>query len=190
MQQEKIIRSFIAVYPDDAARAHMADVIEEMRRANGTIKWEAPRQVHITVKFIGDIAAARLRAIAADLHTSLAGTPVIKPRIDRTGVFPNFRRPRIVWLGPSVPPAPLIKVQSVVEDVCSRHGVAREKQAFTPHFTIGRVKDRSDTGGLEDDLSACIFDPIPVTFSELRIMESVLAPTGAVHTVLDKVEFV
>jgi 2'-5' RNA ligase len=188
MNPPKTIRAFLALYPDDAARAEMADVIETFRQTNATIKWERPKQVHITAKFLGDVPVGVLDELAGRLQSALQDFPAVRASIDSTGVFPNYRQPRIVWLGFSRPQSLLAAIQQAVEDCCLAVGIAKERQAWIPHFTIGRVKERSFTRDLENEIATCNFNPIPVKFGSLCIMESVLSPGGAVHTVRARID--
>ncbi len=194
-----LIRSFIALYPDPAARGEMARFVECLRRRERGVRWEEADKIHVTVKFLGDVEARTLDAIARALREGVAamreGVAAMRERlaamplppdgiaglIDRTGGFPNLRRPRIVWLGFSAPPPETLTLQTLTEEVCVRAGAEREDKPFTPHFTIGRVRRDADTTGLENALQACSFQSTPVRFTRLRIMESTLTPQGAVH---------
>jgi 2'-5' RNA ligase len=180
-----LIRSFIALYPDAAARAEMARFVECLRQRERGVKWEEADKIHVTVKFLGDMEARTLDAIDRALREGIAAMPLppdgITGMIDRTGGFPNLRRPRIVWVGFSTPPPETPALQRLVERVCTDAGAEREDKPFTPHFTIGRVRRDADTAGLENALQACSFQSTPVRFTRLRIMESTLTPQGAVH---------
>ena len=180
-----LIRSFIALYPDSAAREEMGRFVECLRKQERGVRWEQTEKIHVTVKFIGDIEVKALDAIAAGLQEGVAAMPLspegLAGVIDVTGGFPNLRRPRIVWLGFSTPPPEVMRLQKMVEDVCEAAGVERERKAFTPHFTIGRTRQDADTAGLENVLRACSFQDSPVRFTRLRIMESTLTPQGAIH---------
>lgn len=182
------IRIFLALYPDDAARSALADVIDACHRANPTIRWERLSQVHITARFIGDMPESALAPLEQALRAAIAEMPVIRTRIDATGVFPDMRRPSIVWVGLAPPQGRLLLLHDALEDVCTAQGFARDRRPWIPHLTIGRIKERSDTRKLENDLEACNFDPIPVTFRSLCIMESVLAPAGATHTLRARID--
>ena len=91
------IRSFIALYPDPEAKAHMAEFISRLRDRNHAVRWEHPDKVHITLKFLGDVEAATLDTIISDLRTQINTQSIISSTINRSGAFPNFHRARIVW---------------------------------------------------------------------------------------------
>jgi 2'-5' RNA ligase len=177
----KLIRSFIALYPDPAVRAHIAEFIACMRENDRSCRWEQPEKVHITLKFLGDVPPEALEAIEADLRKEIIPEGELRAEIDRTGAFPNMRRPRIVWLGFNDTVPRVLSLQRLTEEVCARHGREREEKKFTPHFTVGRVRRGARTEGLENALAACSFQPATVRFSAVRIMESTLTPQGAIH---------
>ncbi len=176
-----LIRSFIALYPDAEAAQAIASFLACLAGKNRAVKWEKPGQVHITLKFLGDVETSTLHAIARRLDEKLKGSGEVESVIDVTGGFPNLRDPRIVWLGFSSPVNRILDIQRLTEDICEQEGIEREKKRFTPHFTIGRVKSRDGAGDLENDLAACSFHAIPVRAAAVRIMESTLTPNGAIH---------
>lgn len=183
------VRAFIALYPDPAARVEVARFVDCLRTRERGVRWEQAEKIHITMKFLADTETETLDAMASALEDAVVamqadgGLPAtgIEGVIDAVGGFPNLRRPRIVWLGFSRPPEAVAMLQRVVEEACAAFGAEREERAFTPHFTIGRVRRDADTAGLEKGLQACSFHPSPVRFTRLCIMESTLAPTGAMH---------
>ena len=181
------IRSFIALYPDPAALRTVSDFISCLRSRERSVRWEKDDHVHITLKFLGDVERRDLGTVSDELRKELRGSGVIGGTIDRVGGFPNLRRPRIVWLGLSDGAERVRGMNAVVERVCEAAGMEREKKSFTPHFTIGRVRQPGGSGDLEKALAACSFDPAPVSFASVRIMQSVLTPKGAIHTVVAEI---
>jgi RNA 2',3'-cyclic 3'-phosphodiesterase len=182
ISDSSIVRCFLAVYPDAAALQRISEYIDCCRGRNSTIKWEQALQVHITIKYIGDIARGNVRTIETRLREQLAQRPVIHAIVEQHGAFPNYRRPSVIWLGCTDHEAELQAMQKTTEDVCWSVGTPKERKAFTPHFTIGRVKNYSRIGDLQKDLEACSLKSFPVEFDAIRIMESTLTPMGAIHT--------
>ncbi|MCZ7556934.1 MAG: RNA 2',3'-cyclic phosphodiesterase [Bacteroidia bacterium] len=176
-----LVRSFIALYPDAEALEHIAMYIHCLTARDRSVRWEKPGQVHITLKFLGDMEPQALDAIAAALETSCRATGEAIGRIDTVGAFPNFRDPGVLWLGFSTAAERFIALRNIVENVCAQAGLDRERKKFTPHFTIGRVRQRGRGGDLENVLHACSFRAVPVRCTSIRIMESTLTPKGAIH---------
>lgn len=178
---QPLVRSFIALYPDATALEHIAAYIGCLTAQHSGVKWEKPGQVHITLKFLGDMEPHALDALSAALGASCRGSGEAIGRIDTVGAFPNFRDPGVLWLGFSTAAERFITLRNTVENVCADAGLDRERKKFTPHFTIGRVRQRGHGGDLENVLHACSFRAVPVRCTSIRIMESTLTPKGALH---------
>jgi 2'-5' RNA ligase len=184
------IRCFIALYPDAAASEQIANFVSYMSGVNSTIKWEKSSQIHITMKFIGDIDRKTLMDIVQTLRTQIPDHPQVKGNIDKVGAFPNFRNPRILWLGFSEAMLQLAKLQRIIEEICEEKDIPKERGAFTPHFTIGRVKERSIVRDLDQSAASAGYQAVPVTFGDVRFMASTLTPAGAIHKEIARIPFV
>ncbi len=177
-----ILRCFIALYPDAGALERMTAFTDCLRERNTGLRWEKPSHVHITLKFLGDVRRPVVARIVQDLREALSGEPAFGTDIDRVGGFPGLRRPRIVWLGFHERIEAMQCLHEAVETVCEPLGFPLEEKAFTPHFTIGRVKRNADIGNLENDIQSCSFEQTYAWFTSVKIMRSRLTPQGAVHT--------
>jgi len=177
----KTMRCFLALYPDDAARDALSEYISSLKRVNPSMKWEKDSQIHITVKFLGDIQRSTLPKLRTALSEIHAKHGPINACIDNVGAFPNFQRPSLLWLGFGERIPVLEDVQMHIESLCSTLGFENESKGFTPHFTIGRVKRHLSFLHLQTEIEKSSFQPIPVLFTSLRIMESTLTASGAIH---------
>ncbi|MBR9976550.1 MAG: RNA 2',3'-cyclic phosphodiesterase, partial [Bacteroidetes bacterium] len=171
-----------------AAREHIAGIVECLAEHEKGVRWEDAAKIHMTVKFLGDVEEEALDALSAKLRTGIgelarAGEQGdIVAEIDRTGAFPNLRRPRIVWLGFDTPPPRLHSLRDMVEAICVREGMEADDKRFTPHLTIGRVRRNAKGNGLENGLEQCSFPVVSVRFTALSIMTSNLTSRGAIHS--------
>jgi 2'-5' RNA ligase len=187
MKKDDSIRCFLALYPDPAALRAMTEFVFGIQALQPRIKWEKPSQIHITMKFIAEIARDAVTAIEMELRGTLRAEAAFDAVLDRVGGFPNLRSPRIVWIGFSTPVDALQRIHGLCEAACITQGIKPEPRPFTPHFTIGRIKDHIRVTDLEKDIEACSFPETPVRFASVRIMQSTLAPTGAIHTELARI---
>jgi RNA 2',3'-cyclic 3'-phosphodiesterase len=178
------IRCFLALYPDPASLRAMTEFVFAMREKQPKIRWERPTQIHVTMKFIAEIPREAVNAIEMELRGTLRDRQEVSTVLDRVGGFPSMRAPKIVWIGFSTPQPALQRIQEICEAACMTQGIKPEPRAFTPHFTVGRVKDHARPVDLEKDIEACSFAETPVQFTSVRIMHSTLSPTGAIHTEL------
>ncbi len=104
------------------------------------IKWVAIDSMHITIKFVLDFNPEHQFSIWKDLQSRLSGFGNIKLSIGKIGVFRNLRNPRVAWLGLNGP-GPLIELAQIVDHITSNYGYPQEKRNFSPHLTIGRVRN-------------------------------------------------
>ncbi|HEV8399494.1 MAG TPA: RNA 2',3'-cyclic phosphodiesterase [Gemmatimonadales bacterium] len=167
-------------------RQGLWDAIGPVRERGFPVKWVLPEAVHLTLKFLGDADDAREPELRAAL-TEAAGRG--EPRgvtihVEGFGVFPDFKRPRVVWAGVAPDPA-LELLQHRVEQVFAPLGFPTEAKAFRPHLTLGRAKRDArprDFSGLEGALGAIAFSET-VLVPDVDLMESTLQSGGAVYQV-------
>ena len=170
-------------------RQGLWDAIGPLRERGLPITWVRPDGIHLTLKFLGDVDEAREPALRAALTQAAGGGPGGEARgvtvhIEGFGVFPDFRRPRLVWAGVAPDPA-LELLQHRVEQVFAPLGFPTEARAFRPHVTLGRAGREArqrDFTGLEDALATLAFAETAVV-RDLDLMQSTLQSGGAVYQV-------
>ena len=189
---EKKLRAFIAVELPPAAREAVEGVIRDLRAKSGdAVRWVRPEGVHLTLKFLGDIDADSVPAISEALDRCAAPTAPFDLFLEGVGAFPNARRPRVVWVGLGGGLEPLLGLQQSIEGELEALGYARERRAFTPHLTLGRVRDRispAQVRALSEALGVVSVAPgVKLPVKEISLMQSDLRPSGAVYTRLHSV---
>lgn len=135
---EPALRTFVALELDASVRAAVADYLSSLRSTPG-VAWARPENLHLTLKFLGNVATARLPALTERLAAGTATQPSFVMRIAGVGAFPNLARPRILWVGCQA--APLAALAAAVDAACVQAGCAAEERAFHPHVTLGRVRE-------------------------------------------------
>lgn len=154
----------------------------------GAVRWVRPEAIHLTVKFYGDVEGARLPAVEAVLAEAARGEHPLRLRIQGLGVFPNARRPQVIWAGLEGDLDPLRDLQAKIEAGSAQLGFAPEGREFKPHLTLGRVNGGlrpSDHARLMEALKArrdAIFGAF--TVETLCLVRSDLRPAGSVYTTL------
>lgn len=181
------LRAFIAVPVSDEVRTIVASVEENLRGLGADVKWVDPRNVHLTLKFLGAVEAGRIGAVGSALKSALAGADAPGITVCGAGTFPPGKKSvRVVWLGITEGQAALVEIARRVDDACAALGFAREERPFSPHLTIGRV--RRESGRLADlarGVGALEFNPLKVDIDRVNLMRSELSPKGPTYTVLD-----
>jgi len=166
-------------------RQGLWDAIGPVRDRGLPVKWVRPEGLHLTLKFLGDVDEGREPELHAALsQAATGGARGATVHIEGLGVFPDFRRPRIVWAGVAPDPA-LELLQHRVEQVFAPLGFPTEARAFRPHLTLGRAGREArphDFTGLEDALATITFAET-VIVPDLDLMQSTLQSGGAVYQV-------
>lgn len=151
------------------------------------LKWVKPENIHLSLKFLGDVEETREPELRTALERAAGVRGEPRPltlQITGFGVFPDYHRPHVVWVG--VTPEPGLELlQHGIEQAFAPLGFPTEARAFRPHVTLARsardAKPR-DFAGLEELLRGIEFDET-VTVAEVDLMQSTLQPSGPVYQV-------
>ena len=173
----------------DALRRELWDALAPVRerREKLPIKWVRPENIHLSIKFLGEVDDGRAPALVAALKQAAGARTESRPltlQITGFGVFPDYHRPQVVWAG-ITPDAGLELLHHRVEQAFAPLGFPTEARPFRPHVTLGRASRDAkprDFKGLEEILAGTEFDET-VTIAELDLMQSTLHKDGAVYQV-------
>jgi 2'-5' RNA ligase len=145
----------------------------------------AAGNLHLTVKFLGQVDEGRSEAIIGALTRSVAGVGAFDTEVVGLGAFPSAARPRVVWAGVTVGASAMGDLARRVDDALAALGFSREARPFSPHITLGRVRRPERAPALTEALRGAAGRP----FGRLRVartslMRSELSPRGARYTEL------
>lgn len=189
----KTLRLFIAIELPAALRQALAALQEDLKRQAPprSVRWVAPDSIHLTLKFLGETPEDRVAAIIQGMAAAAAGFAPFQFQVAGFGCFPNLRRPNVLWVGvPQVPKA-LAGLQLATDLQMVKIGYDREKRAFSPHLTLGRV-NRNISGKERQTLGEVIARTTDVgnlgivDAKEIILFQSDLKATGAVYTALTR----
>jgi len=181
------IRIFIAVPIPDEVRQVVGEVEDDLRQAGADVKWVAPGNVHITLKFLGNILVDSVDVLLRALADGLRDARSFEVMIAGTGTFPHGRRaPRVVWIGMEEGKERLAEIAGSVEEICFRLGYEKEDRPFRPHLTIGRVRRGSgNLARLGERVEEVEFKPLKLEVNRVNLVRSKLSPRGPAYTVLE-----
>jgi 2'-5' RNA ligase len=134
-------RAFVAVLLDETTRAAVAVPIERLRPLSKAVAWVPAENLHLTLKFLGEQADARLDEAALAIDEAAATVQRFTLALQGVGGFPGMERPRIVWVGVAEGALPLRALQARVEAALGQRGFSPDARPWHPHLTIGRVFD-------------------------------------------------
>jgi 2'-5' RNA ligase len=183
-----VIRAFVAVVLDDGLRAAIAATVERLRPLGSSVAWVPPRNLHVTLQFLGDQSEERLAEAEAALADAAAGSAPVDVTFHGIGAFPGLERPRILWVGLAHGALEARRLQARVADALATRGFAREERPWHPHLTIGRVPDERRWRREAGPLRSALAQAATTTFgtqrvAEVALMRSDLSPAGARYTV-------
>jgi len=176
------MRCFIAIdFPEDVKRA-INEVILKVRDMGGVVKWVSPGNMHLTLKFLGEVKDETARDIQKSLSSVCSGHKPFSIYIRGAGAFPDFRSPNVLWAGIEASPE-LEGLFMDIDRAVAEFGFERETRRFSPHLTIGRVKDKRGIEPVMKVLSEFKGRSFgTVEAKEVLLMKSVLKPAGAEYS--------
>ena len=183
-----LIRTFIAVEIDAAIRRAAARLIEQLRPAGADVKWVEPENLHLTLKFLGDLGADGVARVCQAVQKAAAGVPPFEIEIRGAGAFPNVHRPQTIWLGAGEGDDQMAQLAEQVESALEPFGFRRETRRFRTHLTIGRVRrDGGRTAGLGpalDEVAGYEAGRMPV--EEVVVFSSELTRSGPIYKAMGR----
>jgi RNA 2',3'-cyclic 3'-phosphodiesterase len=141
--------------------------------------------LHLTVKFLGEVAEDRVEAIAGALTGAVARVGAFDAQVEGLGAFPSAARPRVVWAGVTAGAGALGDVAGRVDEALDALGFAREARPFSPHITLGRVRQPGRAPALTEALRGAAERPFGrFRVTRASLMRSELSTRGARYTEL------
>jgi 2'-5' RNA ligase len=191
------VRAFVAIELSDEAVTKIIQLQSHLKGVSPpkTVRWTVAQNVHLTLHFLGDVAVDDLKNAAHAVGSAAAGCPAFSLHLAGLGCFPNTRRPRIVWVGVTGDTGTLTKLHQALGDQLNRQiGFQPESRPYSPHLTIGRVKQGIPQRRLEqlgqvleqETLQVGQLVTLPVT--EVQLIQSDLKPEGPIYTPLARGE--
>jgi RNA 2',3'-cyclic 3'-phosphodiesterase len=149
------------------------------------VRWVPVENIHLTLKFLGDVSVANLEMLTEILQQVVGSHHEFEISAGGLGAFPQTQRPRVLWIGLSTSPE-LAAIQREIEVETARLGYASEERPFSPHLTLGRVSRNATTNDLHT--IAKVLEGYTVGFLGVANVQSVhlfrsdLRPGGSIYT--------
>ena len=185
----KALRSFIAIELPETAISALAGLQHELKKCGADVRWVKPENIHLTLKFLGDIGDEIVANILKIIETICRRSRAFDLEIKGTGAFPNLRAPKVIWVGVNSN-ADIDALQNEIEAGMSSLGFARENRTFTPHLTLGRFRSSQGKGPLLEKVE--LFKDRKyglIDVGSIALMRSDLSPSGARHSVIAGISF-
>ena len=184
-----LLRAFIAI----ELPKNILDAIEKqtarLRQSlgNDIVRWVPSQNMHLTLKFLGDVAPSHIDFLKQLLMREAESHPQFSLQMGGLGSFPTLRRPRILWIGIHAP-ADLVSLQKSIETAATRLGYEQEERTFSPHLTIGRARQTislSEQQQIRAALESVQLGNIGTAIIDcVHLIKSDLHPSGSTYTKL------
>jgi 2'-5' RNA ligase len=163
------------------------EVQRDLKTSHADVKWVYPENIHLTLKFFGNIEESRVDPILQSIGGLIQRTSPFSMKVQGIGAFPHSKNPRVIWMGLIDGKEVLATIQKELEGTLAKSGFEAEDRPFQPHLTIGRVK----TSRGKDDLIGKMEKHREEEFGDFAVEEIVLfksdlMPSGPVYTALKK----
>jgi RNA 2',3'-cyclic 3'-phosphodiesterase len=182
------MRLFVALEIPAAIREKLAELLRGLRAVSPQTRWVRSDNLHVTLKFIGEVPETKLAAIRTALAL-VRSDHFVRLDFRGLGFFPDEKNPRVFWSG--IEASPNLKVLAAdIEKAMETIGIPKEQRLFSPHLTLGRFEPQQ----LTDKLRATIQENVSRDFGSVRtnqfhLIESKLKPSGAEYTTLESFPF-
>lgn len=184
----KPTRTFIAIDPGQAIRDRLVSLQENLAKSGADVKWVEPKNLHLTLLFLGEVDQRDLVSVCRAVAETAAARLAFPMTLEKTGAFPNTRRPKTLWVGVGQGAQEVCAVHDSIETPLLELGCyRREGRAYTPHLTLGRVRADKSAESLTASLAKYAdWRGGETTVHEVLVMGSELNPDGPVYTVLGR----
>lgn len=182
-----VIRAFIAINISPEIKQRLEMISRDLQRSlqGVPIRWVPVENIHLTLKFLGDVSESNLDILKEMLEAEAARHSPFDISAGELGAFPSIRRPRVIWVNVQAPPD-LEAIQRGVDYETARLGYDREARPFSPHLTLGRVSrnaNSKDVRKISESLESFKVGYIGAArIRSVHLYRSDLYPSGAVYT--------
>lgn len=185
-----MVRSFIAIEISDKTKDKLKNIIAKLDEAKSDVKWVSTKNLHITLKFLGNITDDTIVEISNIIRESSFGINPFSLDIEGIGAFPNLERPKVIFVNIKDEGEYLSKLYDRLNEKLSYLGIKKESRNYIPHLTIGRVRSQKHINKLIDSIKVKGDDFIGnEQVGSIILMMSELLPKGSKYSRLDTIKF-
>lgn len=184
------MRTFISIELSDSIKDSLAQAQSHLKYAGADVKWIEKGNIHLTLKFLGEIDEKKCEEVKITLDKIAGETRPFEISIKDIGAFPKIEFPRVIWVGLDKGAAESKILAEKIDDALSKIGFQKESRPFTAHLTIGRVRSSKNKSALQDKLQTTSLAPGPLSLVLAVILfQSTLTPNGSIYTKLHEAKF-
>ncbi len=179
------MRAFIAIDLPEEIKDYLSLLQAKLKQSSADVKWVAPVNIHLTLKFLGDIDDKKTSQLIQILEDAALDTPQFYLKLGSIEAFPKIKSPRIIWIGVTTGNSEVKQIAANLETRIEKIGIAKEDKPFTSHITIGRIKSNLNREKLTQslaNLSGGDNNAInQFLATKLTLFKSTLTPKGPIY---------
>jgi 2'-5' RNA ligase len=183
------MRSFVAINFSHDIIEKITDIIQyfKSQTPDKALKWVAPDNLHMTVKFLGEVPEGNIERVKEIILEALQGRHAFEIGVEGLGMYPNKNNPRVIWLGIQGGD-PLVEIHKRLDAALLEAAITPDKHSLSPHLTIARIRRNAERETVQDvgktfsqfkvdSLGTCLID-------QVHLYKSILTPEGPIYTSL------
>lgn len=182
------IRAFIAIELDEAVRGEVSAILANLKQSGADVKWVSPENIHLTLKFLGDVKKDGIEKIKNALKAAANRAGRFNISLSEIGAFPNLNSPRVIWLRIKEGADESAKLVNEIEGQLVKLGLPKENRPFSFHLTLGRVRSSKNRQQLKKIIETLNKDPsltlqaVKSSVKHITLFQSTLTPKGPIYT--------
>ena len=180
------IRCFLALPTSPAVQSAAASLIADLQSEASLVKWQDPKKLHLTVKFLGSVETEVVERISEALRTQIRYHAAFDIVYEGLGGFPSLDHPTVLWMGTRENES-IQRLHHAVEEVVAQFGFENDVRRFHPHLTLARIKTSDQLHRLTAKVKSVTFEPVLMRCTELLVMRSELRRDSSRYTVLQSI---
>ena len=182
------MRTFIAIELPQEIREFLSLAQAQLKATGADIKWVEPQNIHLTLKFLGEIDKVKSEKIIKIIEEVAKDNNAFEIRISSFGAFPKINFPRVIWTGIDSGDKEARVIAKELEEKIEKIGIPKEVRPFSSHITLGRTRSTLNREKLAQGLFKLTADfggkTIEFRATKITLFKSTLTPTGPIYEIL------
>ena len=188
------MRTFIAIELPQKIIGTLSALQNQLKNTQADVKWVAPENIHLTLKFLGEVDEKKIEKIIQALEETAKDNQPFSIRLCALGAFPKINFPRVIWVGIDAGDEKTKNIAFVLEEKLQKLGIPKEKRPFSSHITIGRVRSGINREKLVKELDILqgkrlLQENLEFLATKITLFKSTLTPKGPIYEILKEASF-
>lgn len=177
------MRTFIAIDLPENLKQKLGEIQKTLQETQVDIKWVEPYNMHLTLKFLGEVELAKLERIKEIIKITADSFFSYELTLSSLGAFPRITQPRVIWIGVNEKDKNTEKIAEELETRLTKLGIAKEKRPFSSHITLGRVRSNKNLSRLLEKIKyfPSTFESLHFGVNKINLYKSTLTPKGSIY---------